>query len=104
VANAVLATLLAGSADRNLAGEVCNVGVGDRYTLLDLARLMAERCGVPHLKPEFRPGRTGDVPHSMADISRAKALLGYTPIATLEDGLEETIAWYRREMAAAGGA
>jgi len=102
VANAVLATLLAGASDKPLAGEVANVGVGKRVTLLELARLMAERCGVPHLKPELRAVRAGDVPHSMADVGRAKELLGYVPIATLEDGLDETIAWYKREMAAAG--
>lgn len=104
VANAVLATLLAGSSERPLAGEVANVGVGHRTSLVELARLMAERCGVPHIKPEFRAARAGDVPHSLADISRARDLLGYSPIASLEDGLEETIAWYKREMAAAGEA
>jgi nucleoside-diphosphate-sugar epimerase len=101
VTNAVLATLLAGAAPTRLAGDVINVGAGRSTTLLELARIMADRCSIAHLEPEFRPGRAGDVPHSLADLSRAQELLGYRPVATLEDGLEETLAWHRRGMAAA---
>jgi nucleoside-diphosphate-sugar epimerase len=100
VTNAVLATMLAGAADRPLRGEVMNIGTGRRTTLLELAAIMAERCGAPHLRPELAPKRAGDVPHSLADFSRARELIGYSPIASLEDGLDETLAYYRREMAA----
>lgn len=102
VTNAVLATLLAGAAERPLRGEVVNIGTGRRTTLLELARLMAEKCGAGHLHPEFAAVRAGDVPHSQADISRARDLLGYSPIMPLEDGLEETITFYRRELATSG--
>ncbi len=102
VTNAVLATLLAGAADRPLKGEIMNIGTGQRTTLVELARIMAERCGVAHLQPEFAPWRAGDVPHSLADFSKATELIGYRPIASLQDGLEETLAYYRREMAASG--
>jgi nucleoside-diphosphate-sugar epimerase len=99
VTNAVLATLLAGSAERPLGGEVINIGTGRRVTLLELARMMAEQAGRPGLQPELAPARPGDVPHSLADISRARELLGYTPLVSLEAGLEETLAWYKREPA-----
>lgn len=99
VTNAVLATLLAGACERHLAGEVFNVGTGGRVDLLELAALMADLCGVPHLTPELRPARVGDVPHSLADFSRARDVLGYQPVESLRDGLEETLAWARREMA-----
>lgn len=102
VTNAVLATLLAGACERKLSGEVFNIGTGRRVTLLELASTMANLCGAPELKPEFAPERAGDVPHSLADISRAREVLGYTPVASLEDGLHETIAWYKREMAGTG--
>ena len=102
VTNAVLATLLAGASERPLAGEVFNVGTGRRVTILELARVMADRAGMPHLQPEFAPVRAGDVPHSLADYSQAREILGYEPIASLEDGLEETMAWYKREMAGSG--
>lgn len=102
VTNAVLATLLAGACEKKLVGEVFNIGTGNRIDLLDLAALMAELCGVPHLKPELRPARVGDVPHSLADFSRARDILGYKPVETLRDGLDETLAWARREMAGTG--
>lgn len=102
VTNAVLATMLAGAADRPLRGEVVNIGTGRRISLLELARIMADRCGMPHVHPEFAPKRAGDVPHSLADFSRARELLGYVPIASLEDGLEETLEYYRRQLAASG--
>jgi nucleoside-diphosphate-sugar epimerase len=104
VTNAVLATLLAGAAERALAGEVLNVGTGRRVTLLELASIMAEKCGVPHIGPEFEPARAGDVAHSLADFSRAREVLGYQPVESLEDGLEETLAWLKRSLAGTGRA
>jgi UDP-glucose 4-epimerase len=104
VTNAVLATLRAGAASAPLAGEVLNIGAGRRTTLLELARIMAERCGVPHLSPEFQPARAGDVPHSMADVSRAQKLIGYAPVESLEQGLEDALAWYRRGLLLGGAA
>lgn len=99
VANAVLATLLAGAAERPLSGEAINVGTGRRITLLELAKLMAELVGRPGIQPELAPPRAGDVPHSLADLTRARELIGYTPIHSLEAGLSETIAWFLREPA-----
>lgn len=99
VANAVLATLLAGIAPGVGRGEVMNIGTGRRVTITELAAAMAKVCGVPALTPTFQPVRAGDVPHSLADISRAKQLIGYEPVATLEEGLRETVEWYRRSLA-----
>lgn len=95
VSNAVLANLLAGASPKPLAGEVVNIGTGTRIDLLELARTMAELCSAPHLAPVHEPDRAGDVRHSQADLSRARELLGYQPVTTLRDGLEETVAWYR---------
>lgn len=102
VSNAVLACLLAGSVERDLRGEVINVGTGQRTTVLQLAERMAEACGAPpDLKPVFQPEREGDVRHSLADLTRARELLGYAPVTTLEAGLAETVAWYRSVFAGA---
>ena len=95
VSNAVLANLLAGASEKTLSGEVVNVGTGRRVSLLEMARLLAERCAMPHLVPIHQPERPGDVRHSLADLELARALLGYEPIVSLEDGIAQTFAWYR---------
>jgi nucleoside-diphosphate-sugar epimerase len=56
---------------------------------------------VPHIQPRHEPARAGDVKHSLADLTRARELLGYEPIVSLEDGLAQTMDWYRSEFASA---
>jgi nucleoside-diphosphate-sugar epimerase len=96
IANVVLASLQAGASRRPMAGEVINVGTGRQTSVRQLADTMAAIIGSGAVEPEFRPERIGDVRHSLADISRARELLGYDPFATLEQGLEETIAWFQQ--------
>jgi nucleoside-diphosphate-sugar epimerase len=103
VSNAVLANLLAGVCERSLAGEVVNIGSGERTSLLDLAAAMARACGRPHLGPAFAPARVGDVKHSLADLALARELLGYAPITPLEEGIEATLDWYRSIMDGSAG-
>lgn len=110
VANAVLATLLGGASEKPLAGEVVNVGTGRRTTLIQLAEVMAgiiakesSAAGMPHTyQPQFQPARPGDVRHSLADLGRARELLGYSPIIGVEQALEETITWCRQSLSGAG--
>ncbi len=110
IANAVLANLLAAAADRAYSGDVVNIGSGERTELVQLARIMSDavnqeaagRAGTSAFKPIFQPARTGDVRHSLADLSRARELLGYVPITPLDDGLRQTVEWYR-EMYSPGG-
>ncbi len=99
VSNAVLATLLAGASATPLTGQIVNVGTGRRVSVLELAGLMAQQTGQQHVSPVFKPERAGDVKHSLADISAARQLLGYEPVTSLEDGLSETVEWYRRSLA-----
>jgi len=103
VANVVAANLLAGAAmpAQDMVGQPINVGTGRRVRISELAQVMAERAGVPHVRPDMARERAGDVKHSLADIAIARRALGYQPFATLEAGLEETIAWYRRLYAGA---
>jgi UDP-glucose 4-epimerase len=98
VGNAVLATLLAGSSEKPLRGEVVNIGTGSRIDLTRLAALMAEKIGRPHLRPAHQPARAGDVRHSQADLSRARDLLGYEPFTSLEEGIAETLEWFKQAM------
>ncbi|RLC71028.1 MAG: LPS biosynthesis protein WbpP, partial [Chloroflexi bacterium] len=78
----------------DVAGQVFNVACGQRYTLLELVATLNEILGM-HIEPLFAPPRPGDVKHSLADISRAQAKLGYTVKVDFRAGLEKTVAWYR---------
>lgn len=102
VGNAVLANLLAGQSGAPLIGQAVNVGTGSRTSVGDLARRVAAFFDREDLEPEFGPPRTGDVQHSCAAVERAGELLGYEPLAGFEDGLAETLDWWRAEHAGAG--
>lgn len=80
-----------------LAGQAINIARGERVTVLELARLMAEIVGLD-APPLFEPPRAGDVLHSLADITRAQQWLGYEPRTPVREGLQQTIAWYREAL------
>jgi UDP-glucose 4-epimerase len=94
VANVVRANLLAATSSRPLAGEVVNIGTGRRTDLLTTLHAIAGALGV-HAAPQFEPVRAGDVRHSVADISAAKALLEYTPVTSFDEGIAALVASVR---------
>lgn len=94
VANAVQANLLAATTEDPAAlDQVYNVAVHERTSLNDLfaalkARLVKKHPRVGDAVPVYRDFRSGDVRHSLADISKASRLLGYVPTHRLGDGLD----------------
>ena len=97
VANVVDGVLRACEA-KGAAGEVINVATGGRISLNELLKTMNRILGTD-LKAVYQEPRAGDVRDSQADISKAKRILGYTPIVALEEGLRQTIDWCRSESA-----
>ena len=93
VENVVQALMLAAKVP-GVSGKVFNVGTGRSVTLLDLVRDLNEILGTK-IEPKFAPLRAGDVLHSQADISRAKAELGYIPGISFREGLARTLAAHR---------
>jgi len=93
VANVVDGVLRAATA-AGAAGEVINVATGRQVSINELAGTVAELVGV-RVPPEHAPARAGDVQHSLADISRARTVLGYQPFVDFEEGLRRTVEWYR---------
>ncbi len=75
------------------AGGVYNIGCGTRVSVNDLWRAMAELSG-SKLEPRYAPSRAGDVPHSLADVGRARKDLGYEPAIDLREGLRRTLSYY----------
>jgi nucleoside-diphosphate-sugar epimerase len=98
VANAVHANLLALRKPQPLAGEVINVACGQRVTVNELSDLCLQILNRPDLKPDHREERAGDVKHSLAEMSKAKELLGYTPVVGFKDGLVPTLKWYEQVL------
>jgi UDP-glucose 4-epimerase len=88
VKDVVQANLLAAESD---ATGVFNIGRGASTSLNELANLITSIMG-KDLNTIYQESRPGDVKHSLADISRARELLGYHPKHSLRDGLELTIA------------
>jgi nucleoside-diphosphate-sugar epimerase len=93
VANVVDGVLRACDAPR-ASGEIINVATGGRISLNQLFEEMRMLIG-GEIRPIYSEARAGDVRDSQADIARARDLLGYEPIVTFEDGLRQTIEWYR---------
>lgn len=81
----------------NSINQVYNVAVGQRFTLLEMYRLLSEIIGT-NLPPLHRAPREGDIPHSLADISKAQTLLGYQPFCFFEEGLRQTVAYFQSNL------
>lgn len=100
IANAVQANLLAATTDAHEAvDQVYNIAVGDRTTLNELFEALRSTLEpkLAHLKgyrPNYRDFRAGDVRHSLADITKARSLLGYNPSHRILEGVVEAMGWY----------
>ncbi len=99
VANVVDGVLRACEAP-TASGEVINVATGGRISLNELLRTM-NRIVNSSITATYADGRAGDVRDSQADISKARAVLGYEPLVQLEEGLRHTLEWCRSDATAA---
>ncbi|HWW01178.1 MAG TPA: SDR family oxidoreductase [Candidatus Acidoferrum sp.] len=104
IENVVQANLLAAMTSHpDAANEVYNIALGERTSLNQLFQtlqdaLRRQEPGLPEQKPRCREFRPGDVRHSVADISKARQLLGYAPVSRIDQGLEAAMDWYRKNV------
>jgi len=99
VHDAARACRLALESDR-ANGLTLNIGSGQSYTVREVAQGISRVLGRSQLQPEITGEyRMGDVRHCYADISRAKAVLGFTPEVTLDEGLLELTRWLATQVA-----
>jgi UDP-N-acetylglucosamine/UDP-N-acetyl-alpha-D-glucosaminouronate 4-epimerase len=97
--NAVEANLLACKAPAaKAAGQVFNVATGRRVTLNETFKALQDLTSYKG-QPKYAAERGGDIKHSLADISKAEAALGYKPKVNFEEGLRRTVEWYRQSEA-----
>lgn len=95
VKNVVNANILASSADLK-GGEVINVASGRGYSVLDIAQQIDEFLGVKS-EYQFTPKRAGDVRHTLADLTNARAILKYQTEVDFVEGLHSTIAYFSKK-------
>jgi UDP-N-acetylglucosamine/UDP-N-acetylgalactosamine 4-epimerase len=102
--NAIQANLLSATTENNNAiNQVFNVAFGEQTSLNVLFKIIQNELKINYdniskIKPIYCEFRTGDVLHSLADISKASNLLRYTPSHSIKKGLNETIRWYIRDL------
>ncbi len=102
IANVVQANLLAATTPNPKAvNQAYNIAVGERTTLNQLYAAIQNGLrkldpALPEQTPVYRDFRNGDVRHSLADISKARTLLGYEPTHRIDEGMEITLDWYTR--------
>ena len=81
-------------------GYVINIGSGIPITIRQVAEILAEALGKPELAPIItQKYRAGDIRHCFADLSRARALLGYEPQVSHEEGFHELAVWLASQKA-----
>ena len=92
VSDAVEATVMALGCEK-AAGKILNIGTGKATSLNQLSRTFMKLMRCSNVKPKYVAPRAGDIRHSLADITKAKEILGYRPKVSLEQGLKKFIEW-----------
>jgi len=101
--NAVSANLLACKAPAaDIAGKVFNCSTGKRADLNQTFQILKKLTGYKG-EAKYGPERSGDIKHSLADLSRAEKYLGYKPQVEFEEGLRRTVEWYKKQSLVSGG-
>jgi nucleoside-diphosphate-sugar epimerase len=95
IANVIDANLRAAESSAAV-GEIINIANGHRTTLNELLETMKTVTGRSDVKARHEPPRAGDVRDSLADLTRARVLLGYEPRVSLEEGLKLTFDWWKK--------
>ena len=83
--------------------QVYNTAVGDQITIKQMAELIREELSsfnksILKIPIVFGPNRDGDIPHSMASIEKAKALLNYSPSHSFKQGIEDSLEWFYNNL------
>jgi nucleoside-diphosphate-sugar epimerase len=77
--------------------EIFNIACGKAYSVLDIVKLVNKILG-KDIKPKFGPVRAGDAKHTLADISKAKKLIGFNPDIGFEEGLKKAVEYFKGEQ------
>ena len=79
-------------------GEAVNISTKNAITVNTVVNVIRKLMGKENIKPVYAPPRPGDIKHSLADITRAKEVIGYEPFISFEEGITKAIDWYRENL------
>lgn len=80
--------------DRDIGFDIINLGNCTATKLIDLVQMIEQACGAK-AKIRYLPEQAGDPPHTCADITRAREVLGFEPRTSVPAGIEAFVDWYR---------
>jgi UDP-N-acetylglucosamine/UDP-N-acetylgalactosamine 4-epimerase len=89
--------------DKTALNQVYNIAHGERTSLNQLFVFIREMASefdknILTIEPVYGPFRTGDIPHSLASVDKARKLLKYSPVYNVEQGLKEAVNWYWKNL------
>ena len=96
IENVIEANMKACFAPKEAAGQVFNIACGEATSLTELYEELCNLIG-SSVTPKYLPERVGDIRHSLADISKARTVLGYTPEWSFRQGLRAYVEWYKEQ-------
>jgi UDP-N-acetylglucosamine 4-epimerase len=92
--NVIQANILAlTTQNKESFGEAFNIGVEGQITIYELFKIIKDELKL-EMEPVFGPNSSGDIPHSNADISKARTILNYNPQILFKEGIIKTIKYY----------
>ncbi len=98
VANVVEGNIRALLAPEEALGQIYNIALGGSISVNKIFTEIAKALGKEGISPKYAPPRKGDIKHSRADISKARKTLGFEPVVSFEEGMQKTVAWYRKKF------
>jgi nucleoside-diphosphate-sugar epimerase len=79
-------------------GQAVNISTANAVSVNEVVNKIRELLGKEQVEPIYAPPRAGDIKHSLADVSKAKEVIGYEPLVTFEEGIARAIDWYKKNL------
>jgi UDP-glucose 4-epimerase len=79
-------------------GEAINISTKTAVTVNTVVNVIRKLLGKENIKPTYAPPRPGDIKHSLADVKKAKEVIGYEPFVSFEEGITKAINWYKENL------
>ena len=95
--NVMQANWLAAKA-KETHGEAVNISTKNAVTVNTVVNVIRKLMGKENIKPVYAPPRPGDIKHSLADVKKAKEVIGYEPFINFEEGIARAIDWYKENL------